>query len=123
MLYSEGQLARAELVLEPEVLQQAPRFVALATITTESPQTPRSAEPAALSMPDFTGKRLSTARKEAKALGLKLVARDAYGDRIEPDFAAFYRVRKQLTQVGAHVKPGDIVHVRVRDIPLPASDY
>jgi hypothetical protein len=130
MLYAEGELARAELALTPEVAQESPRFVAAATVGSTLPRdvparsaTTSRAEPAPLVVPDFTGKRLSVARREARALGLKLVARDAYGDRILPEFAGYYRVKKQLTQVGTRLAPGDTVQVRVRELPGAALGY
>jgi hypothetical protein len=125
LLFVERELARAELALLPDFAHEAvrapPPLPALAASTEEAPAPatePGRAEPAQaapLLVPDFTGKRLSVARREARALGLKLVARDAYGERISADVAAYYRVRKQLTAAGTPLSPGDVVQVRVRD--------
>jgi hypothetical protein len=130
MLYTEGELARAELPITPEVARESPRFVAAASVGPVRPRgeparsaTTPGGEAAPLVAPDFTGKRLSVARREARALGIVLVARDPYGERVEPRFASYYRVKKQLTAPGAPLARGDAVQVRVRELPGAALGY
>jgi len=83
---------------------------------------PEAAPPAsALSVPDWKGKRLSIARREARALGITILARDDEGQRVSSDVAPYYRVRRQLTLAGAAVAPGATVEVRVRDAETPSG--
>lgn len=88
-----------------------------------APAPDANADAHAVSVPDFTTKRLSTARREARALGLKLVARDMYGGRVHPDLARYYRVRKQFTAPGSNVAPGGTIEVRVREMASFAAGY
>ena len=85
------------------------------------PAVPAAAD--ALVAPDFTGKRLSIARREARKLGLKLVARDEYGNRVPPESAQYYRVRKQKTEAGTELAEGDTIELRVREVAAFASGY
>jgi hypothetical protein len=119
---------RTENLLVPEVLHEAgartlPRVGSAtqpsnAQAASVAPQAPgvsgTPAQTADVVLPDFTGKRLSLARREAKKLGLKLIARDAYGERIPADMGPYYRVHKQLSAQGTELAPGSSVEVRVR---------
>ena len=72
-------------------------------------------------VPDFKGKRLSAARREARALGLTILARNDEGQAVSSELAAYYRVRRQLTLAGAAVAPGATVEVRVREAETPSG--
>lgn len=76
-----------------------------------------------LAMPDLKGKRLSTAIKDAKKMGLKIVARDEYGTRISAYEAANYRVRKQVIEAGTEFEPGATLKVTAREIYESAGGY
>jgi hypothetical protein len=76
-----------------------------------------------LSVPDWKGKRLSVARREARKLGLNVTAVDETGEAVPADMAAVYRVRRQLTKAGTPVEPGADVEVRVREIAPTAEGY
>jgi hypothetical protein len=108
---------------------QAKALLALAGPAKTAAPTPTSIVPAARTdaspvIPDFKGKRLTAVRREARKLGMFVVAHDAGGDQVDPDMAAMYRVRRQLTAAGSPVRPGTAVEVDVREIDLePASGY
>ena len=74
-------------------------------------------------VPDFTGKRLGQARREAKKLGIKLAARDGYGERIPAELGPYFRVRKQSSAPDSSVPRGATVEVRVRAIESYATGY
>ena len=78
--------------------------------------------PATLIVPDWKGKRLSVARREARKLGFNVKAVDDSGERVAASEASAYRVRRQLTQAGTEVQPGADVEVRVREIFLGAAE-
>ena len=78
--------------------------------------------PAALVVPDWKGKRLSVARREARKLGFSVKAVDESGEPVSASEASAYRVRRQLTQAGTEVQPGADVEVRVRQIFLGAAE-
>jgi len=78
--------------------------------------------PAALIVPDWKGKRLSVARREARKMGFNVKAVDESGEPVPASEASAYRVRRQLTQAGTEVQPGDDVEVRVREIFLGAAE-
>lgn len=69
---------------------------------------------AAIRVPDLAGKRLSVAIREARALGLRVVARDPGGYRVWGSEARYYRVSRQTTEPGSNASEGDAVVVRVR---------
>jgi hypothetical protein len=75
----------------------------------------------AVAAPDLVGKRLSVARRNARKLGLAVVARDDEGLRIDGDQSPYYRVRRQATPAGTSVEPGATVEVRVRGIEPPSG--
>jgi hypothetical protein len=83
----------------------------------------KPAQATAVVVPDFTGKRLGAVRREAKKLGLKIAARDGYGERVPAELAPYYRVKKQLTETGSTVPVGSTVQVRVREVEGHASGY
>src|SRR4051794_31670196 len=70
----------------------------------------------ALTMPDWKGKRLSVARREARKLGFTVAAVDGDDAPVPADVAGMYRIRRQLTKAGTPVEPGATVEVRVREI-------
>jgi beta-lactam-binding protein with PASTA domain len=76
----------------------------------------------ALIVPDWKGKRLSVARREARKLGFNVKAIDEAGEPVPASEASAYRVRRQLTQAGTEVQPGADVEVRVREIFLGAAE-
>jgi hypothetical protein len=76
-----------------------------------------------LTIPDWKGKRLSVARREARKLGLNVTAVDESGEAVPADMAGAYRVRRMLTAAGTAAEPGTDVQVRVREIVETASGY
>jgi hypothetical protein len=74
-------------------------------------------------VPDWKGKRLSVARREARKLGLTVTALDGSGEGILAEEASSYRVRKQLTSAGTEVEPGTDVELRVRMVVDAAMGY
>ena len=93
------------------------------TTTAAAPATARIDSDGTLTMPDWKGKRLSVARREARKLGFTVAAVDADDAPIPADMAARYRVRRQLTKAGTPVEPGATVEVRVREIAETAEGY
>ena len=86
--------------------------------TTQAPATTKPADAAALpTLPNWKGKRLSVARREARKLGVDVTAVDESGDPVPPELASSYRVRRQLAQVGSAVQ------VVVREIVDAAAGY
>ena len=75
-----------------------------------------------LTVPDFKGKRLSVAMREARKLGLA-VAGTEDGERIRADEASGYRVRRMLTKPGTEVEPGTVIKVAVREIASLGEGY
>jgi hypothetical protein len=65
-------------------------------------------------VPDFEGMDLRDAFERADALGLSLVARDRWGDRVGRRYASDYEVRRQRTAAGDLVEDGARIHLRVR---------
>jgi beta-lactam-binding protein with PASTA domain len=76
-----------------------------------------------VTVPDWKGKRLSVARREARRLGLTVTALDGGGAPVPPEEASEYRVRKQSTTAGTEVEPGTDVELRVRMIVDTAMGY
>ena len=74
-------------------------------------------------MPDWKGKRLSVARREARKLGFNVAAFDEEGERVPADRGSGYRVRRQLTGGGHAVEPGADVELRVREVYDTPSGY
>lgn len=70
--------------------------------------------PALVAMPDIEGMSLRKARKELKALGLKLSVRDEYGEKVPREYWSGYKVRKQKLEAGTEVAPGSTVKVKAR---------
>jgi hypothetical protein len=68
-------------------------------------------------LPNWKGKRLSLARREARTLGLKVTAVDESGETVPAAMAGIYRVRRQLAQTG------EAVQFVVREIVDTASGY
>jgi len=68
-------------------------------------------------LPNWKGKRLSVARREARKLGVDVTAVDESGDPVPAELASSYRVRRQLAQVGSAVQ------VVVREIVDAAAGY
>lgn len=75
-----------------------------------------------LTVPDFKGKRLSVAMRDARKLGLVLSASDN-GERIRADDASAYRVRRMVTKPGTEVAPGTVIKVAVREIAALGEGY
>jgi ribosomal protein L13E len=87
------------------------------------PATTRNRAGSGLTVPDWKGKRLSVARREARKLGLNVTAVDESGEAVAADEASSYRVRRMLTRAGTTVEPGGEVEVRVREIVGTAMGY
>ena len=98
--------------------------LALATAPGANAVVPAAAVEAAtlLTVPDFKGKRLSVAMREARKLGLA-VAGTEDGERIRADEASGYRVRRMLTKPGTEVEPGTVIKVAVREIASLGEGY
>jgi len=94
-----------------------------ATATVSSTAPTRRDDRAAVTLPDWKGKRLSVARREARKLGLNVTAVDESGEAVPAELASEYRVRRQLTKAGSDVEPGTGVEVRVREIADTAMGY
>jgi hypothetical protein len=77
---------------------------------------------ALLTVPDFKGKRLSVAMRDARKLGL-VVSGTNDGERIRADEASGYRVRRMLTKPGSEVEPGTVIKVAVREIVSMGEGY
>jgi hypothetical protein len=77
---------------------------------------------ALLTVPDFKGKRLSVAMRDARKLGL-VVSGTEGGERIRADEASGYRVRRMLTKPGTEVEPGTVIKVAVREIASVGEGY
>jgi len=73
-----------------------------------------SARPA---VPNWKGKRLSVARREARKLGLNVTAVDESGESVPSEMASSYRVRRQVAQIG------NAVELVVREIYDAAEGY
>jgi hypothetical protein len=91
--------------------------------TTAAAASTGGGRPAALIVPDWKGKRLSVARREARKLGFNVKALDQYGEEIPSYEASNYRVRKQLTKAGTEVAAGADVEVRAKEIFDAAEGY
>ena len=76
-----------------------------------------------VTMPDWKGKRLSVARREARRWGFTVAAVDASDAPVPADMAGMYRIRRQLIKAGTPVEPGATVQVRVREIAETAEGY
>ncbi|MEX1364236.1 MAG: PASTA domain-containing protein [Nannocystaceae bacterium] len=79
--------------------------------------------PALVMVPDISGMRLDRARRELKAVGLRLVARDTWGDRIERSWYRDYKVRTQKVAAGTEVEPGSRVRVKARERYVASQGY
>jgi hypothetical protein len=70
--------------------------------------------PALVAVPNLGGMSLRAARKELKALGLRMSVRDRYNDRVARDEWSFYKVRGQKIDPGTEVEPGSRVRVKAK---------
>jgi len=68
-------------------------------------------------VPNWKGKRLSVARREARKLGLNVTAVDESGEDVPADMASSYRVRRQIATIG------NAVELVVREIADAAEGY
>lgn len=109
--------APASSTPKPPTLTNAP-----STARTDEPK-PEPSEPKGIEVPDFKGKRLSQVMRKAKELGLRVLARDEYGNRITAQDAVYYRVQKQLTAAGSELLPKGQIAVRVREMVEYAAGY
>jgi len=103
----------------------APKFApaGLKMPASTAPAATRSGLDSTLTVPDWKGKRLSVARREARLLGVKVTAVDETGEAVPADLASMYRVRRQLTKAGTPIEPGADVEVRVREVSPTAEGY
>jgi hypothetical protein len=108
----------------PKPTEPAPKLtVASLALPEVAPATTRNRPNSGLTVPDWKGKRLSVARREARKLGLNVTAVDESGEAVAADEASSYRVRRMLTKAGTTVDPGGEVEVRVREIVDTAMGY
>lgn len=75
-----------------------------------------------LTVPNFKGKRLSVAIRDARKLGLAVRGAED-GEWIAAIDASAYRVRTQSTKPGTEVEPGTVVKVAVREIASLGQGY
>jgi hypothetical protein len=87
------------------------------------PSTARPDADTTLTVPDWKGKRLSLARREARKLGFNVTATDENGEVVRAAVASGYRVRRQLTAAGTPIEPGAEVQLRVREIVDSVGGY
>ena len=97
--------------------------VASLALPKDAPATTGHRADSGLTVPDWKGKRLSVARREARRLGLNVTAVDESGEAVAADEASSYRVRRMLTKAGTAVEPGADVAVFVREIVDAATGY
>ena len=108
----------------PKPTEPTPKLtVASLALPDVAPATTKSRADSGLTVPDWKGKRLSVARREARKLGLDVTAVDESGEAVAADEASSYRVRRMLTKAGTTVEPGGEVEVRVREIVDTAMGY
>jgi hypothetical protein len=109
----------------PKPTEPPPKLTvaSLALPTVAPATTTRDRADSGLTVPDWKGKRLSVARREARKLGLNVTAVDENGEAVAADEASSYRVRRMLTKAGTTVEPGGEVEVRVREIVDTATGY
>jgi len=133
----QGQPARADTLASIHVVQVSetalrPRAKTGVTASGEA-KTAVPADPAkvaagsaavagqgAVLVPDFVGKRYAVARREAKALGIKVSARDDYGERVPASVAHLYRVTSQSVAAGSSLPAGGQLAFQVRE---PVTGY
>lgn len=108
----------------PQPTEPPPKLtVATLALPKVAPATTRSRADSELTIPNWKGKRLSVALREARKLGLNVTAVDESGEAVEADEASGYRVRRMLTKAGTTVEPGSEVEVGVREIVDTAMGY
>jgi hypothetical protein len=108
----------------PRPTDPAPKLT-LASLNAPAPAAATAAAPtrALVTVPDWKGKRVSVARRDARKLGFHLLAFDETGAFIDADEASSYRVRRQITKAGTALEPGASVEVRAREIVDAAAGY
>lgn len=74
-------------------------------------------------MPDLKGMRLDKARRELKQLGLRMAARDTWGERIERSWYRDFKVRTQTVEAGIEVERGTKVRVKARERYRASKGY
>ena len=90
---------------------------------TALPSSARTDADSTLTVPDWKGKRLSVARREARKLGFNVAAFDEEGERVPANLGSGYRIRRQLTAAGTPIAPGADVELRVREVYDTPSGY
>ena len=95
------------------ILKTPPPAAAASPASTKKNDDDTTGEP----LPNWKGKRLSLARREARSLGLKVTAVDESGETVPAAMAGIYRVRRQLAQTDAAVQ------FVVREIVDTAAGY
>jgi len=108
----------------------APSAPKLVVASLALPPAPVPSAPArTLTVPNWKGKRLSVALRDARKLGITVTALDdrgdvvTTGDVLPAQPASDFRVRRMLTSAGTAVEPGADVQVRVREIVDTAAGY
>jgi hypothetical protein len=97
--------------------------IAMAAVADADAALPAPPAPALVVVPDIEGKSLRKARKELKALGLKLSVRDGYNEKIPREYWSEYKVRSQKIEAGTEVEAGSTVKVKARMIQRYAMGY
>ena len=110
---SEPKPAPSKPKLTVAILKTPPPAAAATPASTKKNDDDTTGEP----LPNWKGKRLSLARREARNLGLKVTAVDESGETVPAAMAGIYRVRRQLAQTG------EAVQFVVREIVDTASGY
>jgi hypothetical protein len=106
-----------------EVAQTKATSMPSAAAPAALPSSARTDADSTLTVPDWKGKRLSVARREARKLGFNIAAFDEEGERVPANLGSGYRVRRQLTAAGTPIAPGGDVELRVREVYDAPSGY
>ena len=120
----DASAARSRAASVPDTAEPKPAPAPVEPRTGVTPlPAARTDDARAVTVPDWKGKRLSVARREARKLGLNVKAVDEGGEDVPADMASGYRVRRQLNKAGTPLEPGADVEVRVREIVDTAMGY
>ncbi|MCA9652713.1 MAG: PASTA domain-containing protein [Myxococcales bacterium] len=110
--------------VDPSVMAVATTTALEAAATTETEAGSLESPPAALVVvPDLSGMRLDRARRELAQLGLKMVAHDTWGERLQRSWYRDYKVRTQKIEAGTEVEPGTKIRVKARERFVATQGY
>lgn len=112
------EVAEAQAVPLADVAVTQPRSESHAAMMFVKPPMPavvvEPEAPTTAIVPDLSGKSVRAARKQLKALGLRMVVRDRYNDKISRDEWGAYKIRRQKTEAGTEVELGSRVRLKAR---------